>query len=235
MTVELVSVAGVDKVFRTTAEHVVALANVEFRARAGDLICVHGASGSGKSTLLNVIAGLEVPDGGSVVVAGQELVGASEAVRTRVRLSTMGIVFQDDNLLFELSAAENLQLPLEAMGLTSRQSRAEAESALRRVGLADLVDRMPAEMSGGQQQRVGIARALTGGRSVILADEPTGSLDSDTSRGLFELLRQLANAGSLVVVATHDPLGAEFASRLLDMVDGKLSERAPGLLDFACD
>ncbi|MGA4507394.1 ABC transporter ATP-binding protein [Propionibacteriaceae bacterium G1746] len=226
MIADFLHVESVRKVFSAEAGEVVALDDVDLRAGRGEFICLRGASGSGKSTLLNVLAGLESPDRGSVVVGGQEMAGSSEDIRAHVRLTKLGIVFQDDNVLFELSAIDNLLLPLEALGVDGPAAREQAESALARVGLGDLCDRLPAAMSGGQRQRVGVARALTGGRSAILADEPTGSLDSVTSRDLFALFRQLSDEGLLVVVATHDPIAEQFATRVVDMVDGRLTERA---------
>lgn len=215
---------GVSKRFDTPAEQVVALADVSMVVNKGDFICVYGRSGSGKTTLLNVIAGLEVADAGTVSVAGMSMDGADGEARAGVRLRTMGVVFQDDNLLAELTASENIELPLQALGLEPAQARADALKALTQVGIGDLGDRLPPEMSGGQRQRVGIARALTGGRSLILADEPTGSLDSVTSRELFELLGRLSSGGSTVVVVTHDPLAREYATRVMTMRDGVLTE-----------
>lgn len=218
-----VQLENVSKKFETPAQQVVALDGVSVVVQEGEFLCVYGRSGSGKSTLLNVISGLETADAGTVGVGGMSMDSLGQEGRAALRLKTMGVVFQDDNLLAELTAAENIELPLQALGLTRSQAHAEALEALDTVGLGGLGDRRPPEMSGGQRQRVGIARALTGGRSLILADEPTGALDSRTSDELFELLRELSGRGSTVLVATHDPLARDYATTVMTMRDGVLS------------
>ena len=139
-------------------------------------------------------------------------------------MAEIGLVFQDDNLIPELTASENIELPLAALGLTRQESRSQALDSLARVGIAELVDRRPSEMSGGQRQRVGIARALTGGRRLILADEPTGALDSRTSRQLYELLAELASDGMAVVMVSHDPAAEGYATRVATMLDSRLTQ-----------
>ena len=173
--------------------------------------------------MLNVLAGIEVPDTGRVMVAGQVLTGRSEGQRADVRLNHVGVVFQSNNLLAELSAVENVALPLMVRGRTRAQAAAAAREALASVGLDGLGARLPARMSGGQRQRVGIARALAGQQEVIVADEPTGALDSTNSTHLFALLRSLCQQrGTAVVLATHDPLAREVASSVHHIVDGRL-------------
>lgn len=223
----VIQIESAHKKFPTLAEEVVALDNVSLVINDGEFVCIYGASGSGKTTLLNVIAGLTSTDAGTVTIASTSMDQANSNDRAALRLKTMGVIFQDDNLLAELTASENIELPLQALGFTPSQARMMALEALQRVSLEHLANRIPPEMSGGQRQRVGIARALTGGRSLILADEPTGSLDSTTSKELFTLLRELSEQGNTVVVATHDPLARDFASRILTMRDGILTEEEP--------
>jgi putative ABC transport system ATP-binding protein len=218
--------ADVSKSFTVGAEVVVALDDVDLAARPSELVCVYGASGSGKTTMLNVLAGIATADSGTVEVAGQRLSGASEALRARVRLHHVGVIFQANNLLPEFSARENVVLPQLVRGVARATADKLASEALTSVGLGGLEDRLPHEMSGGQRQRVGIARALSGGQSVIVADEPTGALDSENSLRLFTLLRDMCRRhGAAVVVATHDPLAHDVADSVYDMVDGRLTPR----------
>lgn len=208
--------------YRSNVETVTALETVTLRVLAGEFVAVFGASGSGKTTLLNVIAGLQVPDSGDVQVGEHEVQHLTESERAQMRLVDVGVVFQDDNLIPEFSALENVMLPLRARGWSATAAVELAQEYLVKVGLDGLGRRMPAQLSGGQKQRVGIARALVGGRRVLLADEPTGALDSETSRAVFELLGELAEQGVAVVVATHDPLVLEYAGRIVTVRDGQV-------------
>jgi putative ABC transport system ATP-binding protein len=216
-------VTGVSRSFVSAAETVWAVRDVSLTAEAGDLVLVSGASGSGKSTLVNLIAGLDRPDSGRIVVAGTDVTQLDEAGATRLRLEQVGVVFQEHRLIEEFTAAENVALPLQARGAPQRDALAQAAGLLGRVGLDGLERRRPDQLSGGQRQRVGIARALAGERTVILADEPTGSLDSATSLEVFGVLRELCDQGVLVVLCSHDPRAAGFADRRFEMVDGALS------------
>ncbi len=207
-------------------EVIVAVDDVSFEVAAGEFVCLYGASGSGKTTMLNILAGIDTADSGGVVVAGQSLSGTSEGGRADVRLRHIGVVFQSNNLLPEFTARENVVLPLLVRGFSRAEADAAAERALASVGVADLADRLPGRMSGGQRQRVGIARALAGQQEVLLADEPTGNLDSVNSRQLFGLMRELCDdRGTAIVLATHDPLAREFADSVYDMVDGVVAAR----------
>jgi putative ABC transport system ATP-binding protein len=208
--------------YSSEVETVAALDNVTLEVESGQFVTVFGASGSGKTTLLNVAAGLSQPDSGTVVVAEQVMTGASEADRAETRLRHVGVVFQDHNLIPEFSARENVQLPLVSQGLPRNRAAGTARDLLEEVGIGELGERMPAQLSGGQKQRVGIARAVAGGREVLLADEPTGALDSTNSRAVFALLRKLAGEGVAVMVASHDPLAREFSDRIVTMVDGAI-------------
>lgn len=199
---------------------------VTLSVNAGELCLVRGPSGSGKSTMLLACAGLVAADEGTIMVNGRAVSGASEKERAAVRLDHIGVVFQDFLLVEEFCAMDNVLLPLEARGLSDREARREAGRWLDAVGLGALTDRMPDQLSGGQRQRVGIARALAGGRRVVLADEPTGALDSVSSKEVFSLLARLADDGVAVVLASHDPQAAEVADRTFVMTDGRLDEIA---------
>lgn len=220
----MLKVAEVSKRYEDDHGRVDVLAGVSLQVDPGELVCLYGASGSGKTTLLHVIAGLITPDAGTVWIDGEEVSLQSEAARARLRLSRIGVVFQSDNLIPELAAWENVALPLLGLGHSTAEARGLSMAALEWVGMAGLADRPPDRLSGGERQRVGIARGIVGDRRVLVADEPTGALDSDTSVMLFELLRKLAAAHALaVLVATHDPLALPFASQTLAIRDGRVS------------
>ena len=200
----------------------VAVEGVNLEVGAGEFICVHGTSGSGKTTLLNLIAGVDVPDSGKVVVVGKQVSSMLPEDRISLRREVVGMVHQQDALIEEFTAAENVSLPLEVAGLSPDDACAQALSELDQVGLGGLQDRRPRQLSGGQRQRVGIARALVGGRLVLLADEPTGSLDTASAAVVYRLMVDLAHRGIIVVVASHDPQCREYASRVVEMRDGQL-------------
>ncbi|WP_199712176.1 ABC transporter ATP-binding protein [Kocuria tytonis] len=193
----------------------------------GEFVGLLGASGSGKTTFVNVLAGLENATAGAVTVAGHDLRALGAAERARLRREDIGVVFQDNNLVQEFTARENVALPLIMGGVRRRDAHAEADDMLDVLGLEGLGGRAPRQLSGGQQQRVGIARALVGGRRVLLADEPTGALDTQNSRAIFGLFAELASTGVTVVVATHDSLIEEYADRILVLRDGRLVEDRP--------
>ncbi|WP_433062787.1 ABC transporter ATP-binding protein [Dactylosporangium sp. CS-033363] len=222
MDAPLLDVAGVSRRFVLPAETIWAVREASLTAYPGEFIAVFGASGSGMSTLLNLIAGLDAPDEGRILVGPVEVGRLDEAGRARLRLATVGVVFQDHNLIEEFTALENVALPLEVLGTPRAEAARLAEVELRRVGLAGMGSRTADQFSGGQRQRIGIARALVGDRRILLADEPTGALDSKNSRALFELLRALCDQGALVVVCSHDLMTHEFADRVFEMVDGRL-------------
>lgn len=219
--VSAVVVEGVSRSFVSPSETVWAVRDGSFEVARGSFVCLFGASGSGKSTLLNLLAGLDSATTGMVRVGDTEVGGLSEDQRSRLRLERVGVVFQDHNLIEEFTAAENVMLPLEVLGRPVAAARAQAEEQLDRVGLAGLGARYPAELSGGQRQRVGIARALVGDRELLLADEPTGALDSVTSQALFALFRRLCDEGTTVIIATHELMAREFADVVLEMHDGR--------------
>lgn len=216
----LLVVAGVTRSFVSPVETVWAVRDASLTADAGQLVLISGSSGSGKSTLLNLMAGLDDPDAGEITIAGLNVGDLDQDGRATLRRTTVGVVFQEHQLIEEFTAAENVALVLEATGVPPAEARERAEFELSRVGLDGLADRLPAQLSGGQRQRVGVARALIGDRRVILADEPTGALDSRTSGELFSLLRRLCDDGLLVVVCSHDPGARDHADAWYEMRDG---------------
>ncbi|MFR9775515.1 ABC transporter ATP-binding protein [Micromonospora sp. MS34] len=207
-----------------------ALRGVSLTVRAGELVAVMGPSGSGKSTLLALAGGLDRSTGGDVLVEGVPLgtLGARELARLRRR--RIGYVFQDLNLLGSLTAVENVALPLELDGVGVRAARRSALAALGEVGVAGLGDRFPDQMSGGQQQRVAIARALVGERRLVLADEPTGALDSQTGEAVLHLLRRRVDAGAAGVLVTHEARHAGWADRVVFLRDGDLVDSTAPLI-----
>ncbi|PPA59535.1 ABC transporter ATP-binding protein [Micromonospora chalcea] len=207
-----------------------ALRGVSLTVRAGELVAVMGPSGSGKSTLLALAGGLDRPTSGEVVVEGEALVGLSARELARLRRRRIGYVFQDLNLLGSLTAVENVALPLELDGAGVRAARQSALDALREVDLEDLADRFPDQMSGGQQQRVAIARALVGERRLVLADEPTGALDSQTGEAVLHLLRRRVDAGAAGVLVTHEARHAGWADRVVFLRDGVMVDSTAPLI-----
>jgi len=197
-----------------------ALAGINLTVSPGELVAVMGPSGSGKSTLLNLAGGLDRPTSGEVLVEGQVLGNLNRRQLAGLRRHSIGYVFQDLNLLPSLTAGENVSLPLELDGLSVRKSRRLAIAALTEVGLDDLLNRFPDDMSGGQQQRVAIARALVGDRRLVLADEPTGALDSVTGESVLRLLRARVDAGAAGVLVTHEARHAGWADRVVFLKDG---------------
>ena len=220
---------AVSRVHGEGATEVVALREVSFAAYAGELVAVMGPSGSGKSTLLTLAGGLDAPTTGIVRVAGVDLAEAGNAGRARLRRTAIGYVFQDFNLIPALSAAENVALPLELDGVGARAARRQALAALTEVGIEALADRFPDEMSGGQQQRVAIARAVVGERRLVLADEPTGALDTQTGEDVLALLRARCDAGAAGVLVPHEARHAAWADRVVFLRDGVVVDESGSL------
>ncbi len=211
----------VSKTYRRGDESLRVLDDVDFTAYAGEFVVVTGPSGAGKSTLLHVAGGLDAPDSGRVTVGGRDLWAMKGGARAAFRRRHLGFVFQFFNLVPMLSAVENVSLPLVVDGVPARAADARAAGLLERVGLGDRAGHRPAEMSGGQMQRVAVARALVARPAVVLADEPTGNLDSHSSAEVLELLRSLADEdGTAVVMVTHDPAAVQYGTRELHLVDG---------------
>ena len=216
----------VTRVHGAGAAEVRALRGVSLAVAPGELVAVMGPSGSGKSTLLHLAGGLDAPTDGRVVVEGTDLAALSRAELARLRRRSVGYVFQDFNLIPALTAVENVALPRELDGVHTRAARKDALAALAEVGIDDIADRFPDEMSGGQQQRVAIARALVGERRLVLADEPTGALDSETGESVLRLLRARCDAGAAGVLVTHEARHAAWADRVVFLRDGLVVDQA---------
>ncbi|MEQ4301938.1 ABC transporter ATP-binding protein [Plantactinospora sp. B6F1] len=212
----------VSRTYHSGETEVHALAGVSFEVAAGELVAVMGPSGSGKSTLLALAGGLDTPTRGSVEVEGASLADLAPTALARLRRDRIGYVFQNYNLVTDLTAAENVALPRELAGVRPRAARREALAALARVGLDELAHRFPDQLSGGQQQRIAIARALIGQRRLVLADEPTGALDSATGEAVLRVLRTQVDAGAAGVMVTHEPRYAGWADRTIFLRDGRL-------------
>ena len=201
-----------------------ALADVSISVSAGEVVAVMGPSGSGKSTMLNLVAGLDKPTSGTVTVAGRRIDSLGEAALATFRARHVGIIFQFFNLLDDLTVVDNVLLPAQLAGASRRQARGRAEELLELMGIAEHRDAYPARMSGGQRQRVAIARALVNSPELLLADEPTGALDTATGQEIGRLLRELNVAGQTLVLVTHDPALADtYAARTVQLVDGRVA------------
>jgi len=216
---------AVSKVYGDGAAEVHALADVDLSVDAGVLVAVMGPSGSGKSTLLTIAGSLEEPTSGEVLVGGERLSDMTRNDRARLRRRSVGYVFQDFNLLPGLTAVENVALPLELDGVTARVARVAGMAALEQLDVADKADRFPDDLSGGERQRVAIARAVVGDRHLVLADEPTGALDSVNGEGVMRLLRAACRHGVAGVVATHDAQLASWADRIMFLRDGRVVDQ----------
>ncbi|MFI1095562.1 ABC transporter ATP-binding protein [Streptomyces sp. NPDC020917] len=213
---------GVSKTYGEGEAAVRALDEVDLTVDAGQLVAVMGPSGSGKSTLLTIAGSLEEPSSGEVFIEGTPLSGLGRNDRARLRRRHIGYVFQDFNLLAGLTAVENITMPLELDGVRTRQARAAGLRALEELGLADRADSFPDELSGGQRQRVALARALVGERRLLLADEPTGALDSHSGEGVMRLIRSACRSGAAAVLVTHDAQLASWADRVVFVRDGRV-------------
>lgn len=205
------------------AREVRALVSISLTVEAGEFVAIMGPSGSGKSTLLNLAGGLDEPSSGEVFVEGASLARLRPKQLARLRRRSIGYVFQDFNLLPGLTAKENVAFPLELEGESRRAAFSAAQAVLSECGIPELAERRPEDMSGGQAQRVAIARALVGPRRLVLADEPTGALDSSTGAAVLELLRERADRGAAVVMVTHEPRFAAWADRTIYLRDGRIS------------
>ncbi|GAA0402160.1 ABC transporter ATP-binding protein [Microbispora corallina] len=227
----VVRLAEVARVHGEGATAVHALKGVSLEVDAGELVAVMGPSGSGKSTLLNLAGGLDRPTSGTVHIGEQDLAAVRDLAALRRR--GVGYVFQDLNLITSLTAAENVMLPRELDGVRARLAREEAMAVLAEVDVDDLADRFPDELSGGQRQRVAIARALVGERRLLLADEPTGALDTRTGDEIMRLLRARCDAGAAVLLVTHEPRYAAWADRVVFLRDGMIADSASAPLASA--
>lgn len=218
----MIAISGVNKIYYLHGVQVAALREVSLSVAEGEFIAVAGPSGSGKSTLMNIIGCLDIPSSGIYCLNGEDVGRLPDNRLAEIRNRHIGYVFQSFNLLPRISARENVELPLLYRGISSKERTRLALKALERVGLADRVRHRPTQLSGGQQQRVAIARALVGEPSIILADEPTGNLDSGSGNEIISLLHQLHRQGKTVVLITHDPDLASQAQRTVKMHDGMI-------------
>jgi putative ABC transport system ATP-binding protein len=219
----------VSKTYGDGAAQVHALRDVSLAVEPGALVAIMGPSGSGKSTMLTIAGSLEAATAGDVIVAGQTLSGLSRNERARLRRRSIGFVFQNFNLLPGLTAAENVSLPLELDGVPGRTARKAAMAALEELGLGDRASRFPDELSGGERQRVAIARAVVGERRLLLADEPSGALDSANAESVMRLVRAACQGGVAGVVVTHDAQLASWADRVVFLRDGRISDQTAPL------
>jgi putative ABC transport system ATP-binding protein len=220
---------GVSKTYGAGVAEVKALRGVDLSVDAGALVAVMGPSGSGKSTLLTIAGSLEEPDSGEVLVGGTALSGMSRNAKARLRRRTVGYVFQDFNLLPGLTAAENVTLPMELDGVSARAARAAGLRALDEVGLGERGSHFPDQLSGGERQRVAIARAVAGDRRLLLADEPSGALDSVNAEGVMRLIHEACKRGVAAVVVTHDAQLASWADRVVFLRDGLVTDQTAPL------
>ena len=219
----MIQVDDVGRAFHTAGTTVHAVRNVSLEAGRGEFLAIIGRSGSGKTTLLNLIAGLDKPDQGTVIVNGDDITQYGDREMTNFRRHTIGFVFQSFGLLPLLSAAENVELALRIAGVGIRQRGRRTDELLEEVGLTHRAGHRPYELSGGEQQRVAVARALANEPPLLIADEPTGELDSATGAQIFQLLRDVAASGVTVVTATHDPFVIQHVDRVVEMDDGALT------------
>ena len=220
----MISVRNVTKVYSSGTTEVAALRGVNLEVERGEFLAIAGPSGSGKSTLLNLIGCLDVATGGDVLIYGQEVSGLSRKQLALFRRHHLGFVFQSFNLIPVLSAYENVSFALSLITRDAKEVRTRSLEILKEVGLEDMTDRRPGELSGGQQQRVAIARALVKEPQIVLADEPTANVDSETGEGLLELMRGLnRQLGSTFIFSTHDAMVMDYAARLVRLQDGRIA------------
>jgi putative ABC transport system ATP-binding protein len=220
----LIDLEGVTKVFQTDEVETQALAGIALTIEQGEFVCIAGPSGCGKTTLLSILGLLDTPTAGRYLLEGRSVGELSPLERARVRNQKIGFVFQSFNLIGDLTVFENVELPLRYRGLPAGERRARVEHVLERVGMSHRLRHFPSQLSGGQQQRVAVGRALVGEPRILLADEPTGNLDSRNSEGVMELLSELHEAGAAIAMVTHDPRFTSYADRIVHLFDGSIVE-----------
>jgi len=220
----MISASGLTKSYGTPPSLVTALHGIHFTIQSGERVALLGKSGSGKSTLLNLLGGLDRPTSGSLVVAGQDLKGLNQGQLSRYRSNTVGMVFQSFHLLSNRTALENVEIPMIFQGKPLGERKEEAKNALRRVGLGNRLDHFPTQMSGGEKQRVAVARSLVNRPRILLADEPTGNLDSKTAQEvMFLIMEHVQNQNATLILVTHDEeLAQTFTTRILRLKDGRI-------------
>src|ERR1041385_8717274 len=224
----LIHLAGVTKVFFTDEVETHALAGIHLEIKSGEYIAIAGPSGCGKSTLLSILGLLDSPTEGRYVLNGKEVADLPLSERARVRNREIGFIFQSFNLIGDLNVYENVELPLTYRGMKSTERKERVMAALEKVGMAHRAKHLPSQLSGGQQQRVAVARAVAGSPSILLADEPTGNLDSKNGEAVMELLRELHREGATICMVTHDARYARHADRIVHLFDGVIVEEEAG-------
>jgi putative ABC transport system ATP-binding protein len=224
MSEPLIALAGIKKVFYTDEVETHALSDIHLEIRKGEYLAIAGPSGCGKTTLLSILGLLDSPTDGSYTLDGQPVSRLSAAERARVRNRQIGFIFQAFNLIGDLTVYENVELPLTYRGMPLEERRKRVQAALERVGMSHRMKHFPAQLSGGQQQRVAVARAVAGDPAILLADEPTGNLDSTNGEAVMELLRELHQGGATICMVTHDTRYARHAERSVHLFDGKVVE-----------
>ena len=222
----LIKLDNVSKVFVTDEVETHALAGIHFDVKKGEFLAIAGPSGCGKSTLLAILGLLDTPSDGAYYLNGKPVTGLKMSERARIRNREIGFIFQAFNLIGDLTVYENVELPLTYRGMPSSERKRRVQEALERVGMSHRMKHYPSQLSGGQQQRVAVARALGGDPLILLADEPTGNLDSGNGEAVMGLLRELHQTGSTVCMVTHDPRYAEFADRTIRLFDGRIVEES---------
>jgi putative ABC transport system ATP-binding protein len=224
MTESLIRLDDVNKVFFTEELETHALTNIHLEIKRGEYISIGGPSGCGKSTLLSILGLLDTPTNGRYMLAGHAIETLDPSQRARIRNREIGFIFQAFNLIGDLTVYENVELPLTYRKLPAPERKQRVESALERVGMAHRMKHFPAQLSGGQQQRIAVARALAGEPAILLADEPTGNLDSKNGEAVMELLHDLHAAGSTICMVTHDPRFTRYSDRSIHLFDGRIVE-----------
>jgi putative ABC transport system ATP-binding protein len=222
----LIRLVGVRKVFYTDEIETHALSDVHLEVRSGEFVEVMGPSGCGKSTLLSIVGLLDTPSAGEYWLEGQPVYRLSAGERARVRNESIGFIFQAFNLIADMTVFENVELPLTYRGLSQAERRRAVLDALERVGMSHRMDHYPGQLSGGQQQRVAAARAVVGHPKILLADEPTGNLDSTNGEAVMQLLRELHGEGTTILMVTHDPRYSRYAERTVHLFDGRIVEES---------
>ncbi len=217
----LIRLRGISKVFHTDEVETHALRSVDLEIREGEYVAIAGPSGGGKTTLLSVLGLLEAPSEGEYMFAGEEVDSLDSSERARIRNRQIGFIFQAFNLIGDLTVYENVELPLTYRGMSGEERRERVMASLERVGMAARKDHYPAQLSGGQQQRAAVARAVAGEPRILLADEPTGNLDTVNGESVMELLRELHEGGATICMVTHDPRYEGLAGRVIHLVDGQ--------------
>jgi putative ABC transport system ATP-binding protein len=224
MSEPLIALAGIKKVFYTDEVETHALSDIQLEIRKGEYLAIAGPSGCGKTTLLSILGLLDSPTEGTYTLDGQPVSRLTASERARVRNRQIGFIFQAFNLIGDLTVYENVELPLTYRGMPAEERRKRVQAALERVGMSHRMKHFPAQLSGGQQQRVAVARAVAGDPAILLADEPTGNLDSTNGEAVMELLRELHQGGATICMVTHDARYARHAERSVHLFDGKVVE-----------